>query len=519
MSITHTTSYIDAPARYITNRATCHPSLLPPKSHIDKLPTEILCIIFRSTRSVLRPETSAGYLPLEIVISHVCRRWRSISLNFRDFWTTIIIRPRLPHARIQAYLSRSGGAPLGIYVDYTVAPRDKRGELYDSTGHSYLIGLMSCLHPSIHRWHSFEFTATVFLVTAKVAQWLSRMASAPNLRRFAFILRHRLHAQYSIPLPWLHNSVKEVPFHGNAPSLRILDLEVYGADWNSTFLSDLYELRMAYHHLSCRPSPQAFLGILERCPDLHTLTLISSGPALANTDNTSRAKIQPAPALRHLTLHGLSYYEMIIVLERTTMPALLTLDIKLNMLVEDVLFHEGFVGQVVRRLAPRVGGLHALRIRHSRWDFHDATRALLDALGALRVLVLEDCAPALLQMLRHDPGYAPRAQAQKWDGAAPAPRFCPNLRVVALDSARDALELAEHRRKLGLPLSKIILPDSERAGMRAADAARLAEMLPGGLVFASTPGVIPSTGQNTVADLDVEIRVLVEEEELEKEEC
>lgn len=80
---------------------------------IDELPVEILVRIF----SALRDEQNYMYIDSDrwIVVTHVCRSWRSVALGAAELWTKIHSRREYV---VRAYVERSQQAPLQIvYAD------------------------------------------------------------------------------------------------------------------------------------------------------------------------------------------------------------------------------------------------------------------------------------------------------------------------------------------------------------------------------------------------------------------
>lgn len=94
--------------------------------HIDCLPVELLLSIFRLTETRGRPHG----LPGLVIASHVCRRWRNLTLQTHSLWTVMSISNRekdyAHHARV--WLERSGGLPVDIVVYWDSALVEQRAE-------------------------------------------------------------------------------------------------------------------------------------------------------------------------------------------------------------------------------------------------------------------------------------------------------------------------------------------------------------------------------------------------------
>ncbi len=59
-------------------------------------------------------------VPFQVLVSHVCKRWRAVALDAHILWTSLefVARPNLEKAR--TYISRSQGLPLSISIDCTL---------------------------------------------------------------------------------------------------------------------------------------------------------------------------------------------------------------------------------------------------------------------------------------------------------------------------------------------------------------------------------------------------------------
>ncbi|PPR05161.1 hypothetical protein CVT26_012247 [Gymnopilus dilepis] len=87
------------------------------------LPTEITCAIFSHALEYPYPlfrqrEELGGRAPGEVVISHVCQRWRSIALGYSQIWSRFCYDVKEislhPVDRLRAYMERSGTQALEL---------------------------------------------------------------------------------------------------------------------------------------------------------------------------------------------------------------------------------------------------------------------------------------------------------------------------------------------------------------------------------------------------------------------
>jgi len=109
------------------------------QSHILALPTEILCLIFwlacRPTRSPLEHLEEKKLTDTEVQISHVCRYWRSTSLNYSRLWATIAydknhvkISDEKVLSHFKTYLRRAAGHLLDARFAFLEFYREDIGQ-------------------------------------------------------------------------------------------------------------------------------------------------------------------------------------------------------------------------------------------------------------------------------------------------------------------------------------------------------------------------------------------------------
>ena len=94
-----------------------------------QLPVEVTCLIFEHSQlpTVVdeEEEEEPQYL-MEVVVSHVCRRWRKIALGYPKLWTRFYYEadedhrgpPSVPLDRFEAYMVRSATQPLRLWFDF-----------------------------------------------------------------------------------------------------------------------------------------------------------------------------------------------------------------------------------------------------------------------------------------------------------------------------------------------------------------------------------------------------------------
>lgn len=116
------------------------------------LPNEVTCLIFENAQlpMIVDEEDEDDEIDdhlMEVVVSHVCRHWRTISLGYPKLWskffhtydlTTITL------ARFEAYMERSASLSLRLWFDFRSDANDPLNfQLFD----------MAISH--VHRWQHF----------------------------------------------------------------------------------------------------------------------------------------------------------------------------------------------------------------------------------------------------------------------------------------------------------------------------------------------------------------------------
>jgi hypothetical protein len=112
-------------------------AFLNTRNPVLTLPVEVICLIFtfaqlpkKKTSDVKdywmkeeEEEEEKDGFPVEVVVSHVCRRWRSISLGCPMLWTSFQYEVRHPAdarplQRFDSYAERSVALPLRIWFNF-----------------------------------------------------------------------------------------------------------------------------------------------------------------------------------------------------------------------------------------------------------------------------------------------------------------------------------------------------------------------------------------------------------------
>ncbi|THV07968.1 hypothetical protein K435DRAFT_833261 [Dendrothele bispora CBS 962.96] len=177
------------------------------------LPTELWQLVFRLCLDVFPViSTSSTNLP-PILLTHVCRRWRSIALDTPDLWSSLHIVIPKPSSFLlaskcegirsatDAFLDRSRDAPLSI----SLKARDYSGQAPGESPHE-VEQILACILPHSKRWKHLKFRMPFsWLVTEATVELSSQ------------------------DLPLLETVLMDdgyPPFLIGAPSLRQLSLEI-----------------------------------------------------------------------------------------------------------------------------------------------------------------------------------------------------------------------------------------------------------------------------------------------------
>ena len=234
-------------------------------------------------------------LPFQVLVSHVCRRWRSVALDNHRFWTTLTFcrHPRLAQAK--EYISRSSGLPLTIELDCSTDDDDDdeddedlddisdfTEDAKDALSLEELEQVLDLLEPVVSHWGKFVFHASRYNSVHALLCRLHQFPAAPCLESFQVHINDSWDESIFIPL---ENKIPYLPFHGQAPNLREVVFWGIHIDWEgalANFLRGLRDLELSYLTMDVRPKYSTFAEIIRNSPELRTLTLSLAGPVLAD---------------------------------------------------------------------------------------------------------------------------------------------------------------------------------------------------------------------------------------------
>lgn len=250
--------------------------------------------------SISEPQSIAdvreqGVLPFQVLVSHICRRWRSVVLGTHNLWTTLTFGPSLNIEREREFISRSHDLPLAITIDCAIEDEDLEVARQDICKEDLdldrtrrylslieLLVILDILRPEVYHWGIFRFYGSTYDYVERLMCVLQLMPMAPVLESFQVHIYADDCEGYEV-YPG-RDITSYLPFHGEAPNLKEAVFWGIHIDWEGAapnFLRGLRVLELSYLTKDVRPSYSTFAQIVKSSPELRTLTLTLAGPVLA----------------------------------------------------------------------------------------------------------------------------------------------------------------------------------------------------------------------------------------------
>ncbi|PIL22544.1 hypothetical protein GSI_15233 [Ganoderma sinense ZZ0214-1] len=309
-----------------------------------------------STQSALDDEDRrARKQSFNVLVCHVCRRWRAVAVDSSLLWTHIRFEGPPPWERALIYVDRAKTAPLSISIDRTVDEDDDGSHFdYDSEDEDEskdndpdlvtITEIMDIVVAHINHIQALEIMVSFYTHMHRALVKLGATPGAPLLEVLQLYHYEDTDEHESFKFQELRDQ-PFVLFSGNAPRLTHVALWGVHLNWSkrgAPFLTGLVDLELAYHARDVRPSFEDFARILRTSPNLNNLTLSLSGPAgvpgewssvnvLADDDDDdddgsamfvdSSAPLV-LPHLRSLVLAYLDPNYLLALLSRLSLPAL-----------------------------------------------------------------------------------------------------------------------------------------------------------------------------------------------------
>ena len=319
-------------------------------------------------------------LPFKVLVSHVCRRWRTVAIETSTLWTLLDFGEGPPFDKSRTWLERSKGCLLDIQLDCTVdeddtnsnesddredmdvdssddlvAPEDRvampGGPAPIKTKETRSLGRVSpadlpvvrdLILPHVARWRIFELMVNDYQIMYGILSTLAAIPEAPQLQVLRLYHYDDSDNDDSDHFRPPHLKQPFAPFCGRAPNLLEVVLWGVHVDWKAcVLLRGLEELELAYHAKDVRPPYGIFFRILERSPDLHILTLSASGPD-GNPEDWPLDVIE-LPSVKHLLLAFVEPSYASALMKRLVFPNLSTLALDF-----EPLDYTPFLAQLIR---------------------------------------------------------------------------------------------------------------------------------------------------------------------------
>lgn len=274
-------------------------------------------------------------LPIQVRVSHVCRRWRNVTVGTPRLWTDLDFT-RYSANMLETYIQRSAQCNLSITIDHSpMSASEIRDELEvlelrvrsGVTEDTFtdprieehkdsLLRILDLILPHVKRWQSFYFnTNSDLFLSMMLAGLTNASGGAPELERLELhlfdpaYLAHRIGGDVSI-------------LNGNAPKLRVLsyseiciDLDllippsVRSLTWDSSRLppqiSNLTTLEMSYtpEINNSQQTYEKFAQVLYYARGLQSLSLEDGGPLVPTGVTVEPLFLR---SLRELTLKNIN---------------------------------------------------------------------------------------------------------------------------------------------------------------------------------------------------------------------
>ncbi|KIK64746.1 hypothetical protein GYMLUDRAFT_240713 [Collybiopsis luxurians FD-317 M1] len=253
---------------------------------IHNLPNEILCNLFL----IVVHRTPGRFSAAELVLSHVCARWRSVSLALHPLWSSIFVLAHedpqsvAVNSLIRLYLDRSGNAPLDLYIDVDDGER-----------------IFTTLLLHAHRWRSVHFFST------------------PTQEPLPLSSLESLSLSRGSP-PYPHT--KKIPTWSNAPRLHTLSLDLsfhtlsqFLLPWSHLHHLTLHHLSIDEMHTALRLSPALTSATFLHCTNDYTFRdpVPYTSPSLSSLTILCARRCETLgpdithcayPALQHLSIQS-----------------------------------------------------------------------------------------------------------------------------------------------------------------------------------------------------------------------
>ncbi|KAJ7280997.1 hypothetical protein C8J57DRAFT_107871 [Mycena rebaudengoi] len=259
-------------------------------SIMDRLPNELLSVIF--TFAVEHCHDLSDLTISPTTLSHICRRWRQISLSTGALWTNIVLTfPTSVHQLVgtETWLAHSKTYPLDILLDFRDPAWDWEENWHDFNRKD-MEDVLLLLLPHVARWRSFELLSDTWAPIFTFL-WNTRAVKSAGMLKTLSLSRCNEFFASKGEIFQPASLRQHLPLFGGGglANLREVNLTGVHVDWSTAALANLAKLELKYHASDVMPSVDQFLHILAACPGLQALSIIGWGPQFDPADNASHS--------------------------------------------------------------------------------------------------------------------------------------------------------------------------------------------------------------------------------------
>ncbi|KAH6905324.1 hypothetical protein BKA70DRAFT_1292756 [Coprinopsis sp. MPI-PUGE-AT-0042] len=292
-------------------------------SAICRLPTELLCKVFRECRNGC-PQRASGKTGVSwIATTHVCKLWRTVAIGDERLWSALCSTIPLPLLRLMA--ERCAWMPTSL--SYAVPWGTKRSSLIKS------IGLIEQVLPQSSRLE--ELMIGWICGGTAIGNEVKTLTSRAPVLRFLQIV----HAWGS---PAVH--LPKNLFDGHCPSLQTLHLENCLIPWSCDIFRNVKDVLIwadPEDGSAARTPPEEFAATIVQMKHVQDLTLLNSFPDTSTLSISSQFPMAKLAALQSINL-GASGCACAAALKRMHLPVLSQLMLECTDLDENSLSSLGF---------------------------------------------------------------------------------------------------------------------------------------------------------------------------------
>lgn len=258
----------------------------------------------QSSGSLSRRERIWGIFLPEVLVSHVCRRWRTVATSMASLWSFFCCRwdgyrRSIPIGRLKAYLERSKEHPLDLWFQ----PPDYGKPVNNRFRDKALPLIMS----HSHRWRRFQIMTTNEETAEKLSACLQQLSTAPALEALIPILTGYDHYANENPgedttmlSGWSPNTALS-----GAPKLQFLQLDEISVRFFRPPLQSIVHFRLEIHQeLSLISFSCSTLDHILALPHLETLSIWGDYINFTPESFSARTSVIEAKKLKHFRSDG-----------------------------------------------------------------------------------------------------------------------------------------------------------------------------------------------------------------------